>query len=515
MKDIRMEPWVCETLQLPSIRNEEKDTIHHLWNMLHKIPCLAEGVRFNPFQTDFFAYIDFHSPTFFRDKRTVRFLKEHFGKGTHLFCTSKEIQIPGCWSKYIEGDIRNQIHWRFCGAFVFGPSRAILEFEEIYKQHFHSFFKEILTWEVNYWAWLETHTHWKPQWYQADHNDTLVRVPNVFGFHIFGSPDKINRYSYPDLSPYRPMSASITNYQGHKILNTRYVNYWIFDNGAYWYPEDEHKIRTKNICSVLDSSLHPVCYIETENPSLPKRTGVFSEGVEDIRLFVSKETGELMFIGSTLEYSYMDKIRMMVGKYAIEWPEDEVELVLESDTSVSSHSSPLSVSLTNCKLLVPPSDTWCEKNWAHIPFGERDGFIYKWHPMLEIGVLDSSSDSDSRSPPLAKLTIVHTSLTNTEIFRTMKGSTSFVSWNAQWIGLVHFSEDVTPREYYHRLVVLDDMYKVAKISESFCFFKRGVEFCMGMDILGQTFVFWISQKDREPAMIEIAENWFEGKWICF
>jgi len=65
MKDIRMEPWVCETLQLPSIRNEEKDTIHHLWNMLHKIPCLAEGFRFNPFQTDFFAYIDFHSPTFF------------------------------------------------------------------------------------------------------------------------------------------------------------------------------------------------------------------------------------------------------------------------------------------------------------------------------------------------------------------------------------------------------------------------------------------------------------------
>ena len=115
------------------------------------------------------------------------------------------------------------------------------------------------------------------------------------------------------------------------------MNYWIYDNGGYWYPEDEQKIRTKNVCSLMKygsehhDTYYPVCYKEVNDkfePPIMKQANVFSEGVEDIRLFVSQQTGKLMFIGSTLGYSYADKIRMIVGEYDIHTQEtDRVDVL--------------------------------------------------------------------------------------------------------------------------------------------------------------------------------------------
>lgn len=47
-------------------------------------------------------------------------------------------------------------------------------------QHLRQFFSHtgnILSWEVNYWAFLEKNHGLEVEWFAADHNDSMVNVP--------------------------------------------------------------------------------------------------------------------------------------------------------------------------------------------------------------------------------------------------------------------------------------------------------------------------------------------------
>ena len=109
LADIRTEEWACkidlDKCVLPENRNKEKDTMEHIWNTLHKYPCLAKCARENPFQTTHYAYMDFDAFHLFHDPRTMGYLKEHFGQtnpqtNKQLFMENpRDLYIPGCWGK--------------------------------------------------------------------------------------------------------------------------------------------------------------------------------------------------------------------------------------------------------------------------------------------------------------------------------------------------------------------------------------------------------------------------------
>ena len=488
--------------KLPSVRNEEKDTLEHLWNMHLKIYCMYQAVILSEFNTEFFAYIDFDIIHMFKTPaETMTFIRENYSQ-PHLFVSRpNEMYFPGCWNKREFKEFTNIINWRFCGSFFFGGSDAILQFYHYHTLYFPDFMASMdntMTWEVNFWAYLEWKVEeWKPVWYAANHDDSIVKIPGMFGYKILLDQQEETKttmtvYDYPDMSPFRPMSAAYVEYLGKSYLNTRYVNYWIYGNGGYYYPEDEGVIRTLNVCSELSSDLglpldyHPMTETvsteeqdeETTNCSSNRPNTFFSEGIEDIRLYVSEETGELCFIGSTLSYSHVkDKIRTIRGVY-----------------DVATHTC------RDFQPLDPPTETWCEKNWAPIPLaGGGDGFIYKWFP-LEIGKVCSGG----------KLEIVVRKEMDSR-FRHMKGSTAFTSFGDEddkrklLIGVVHFSEEMHPRQYYHRVVVLDaETYDVVKCSDIFCFQKASVEFCIGCRVIGcgERMGFWISRMDRDPMYLE-------------
>jgi hypothetical protein len=178
------------------------------------------------------------------------------------------------------------------------------------------------------------------------------------------------------------------------------------------------------------------------------------------------------------------------------------------------------------KIVQPPTDTWAEKNWIPIVRKNKilmgDGtmidqeeelFIYKWSP-LEIGRIENGI-----------LVIVHSYPMSMPLFSKIRGSTIFHVVDEGLIGIVHYSEEHSPRHYYHMLVLLDkDSFMLKRYSEPFCFQKLGVEFCIGMMIgdvanaesSGMTvredsYVFWISRHDRDPAMVTISKD--EIKWI--
>ena len=506
---VKTQSWYKSNVKLPSIRHEEKDTLDYIWHTHMKVVCLQDAIENNNGSYLYWAYLDFHVPSeLFRKPYTLQEIQNTF-MNSHIFIQHEtRLYIPGCWSKVDTAcravDFANQVHWRFCGSFLFGSKKAIQMIYDLYETHFVSFLEShehILTWEVNFWAWLENEVEsWKPFWYAANHNDSLVCIPDIFAYNILkeiGASTKL--YEYPNFSPFHPMSASYIEYKGMPIINTRFVNYWIYEKGSYYYPEDEGVIRTLNIYSPISSENEPLQYVPmSDDIEVVPRPGSFSEGIEDIRLYVSSETGELCFIGSTLGYSHTDKIRMVRGIYDIE-----------------KHTC------RNYEHIDSPCNAWCEKNWAPIPLPDgRDGFIYKWYP-LEIGIIDKvspiceksdnngiSSSSSSSSKKIGRLSIVVQKQMD-EWFKPIKGSTNFVPYGENGlIGLVHFSYETTPRQYYHQLIVLHrETFEWMNCSTVFCFVKPSIEFCIGFRILDyeheKKVGFWISRMDRDPMYMEI------------
>jgi hypothetical protein len=478
-----------KALTLPFERNEGKDTMEHLWKMHLKIHCVYLTLKHNNSKkTPYYAYIDFDAPKMFRNPTdTIDSIAKNFGQ-SEVFVPGvgkPKMFLPGCWGPIPKAgmDLANKIHWRFCGSFFFGGYDAILEFYQYHVLYFSDFLASqnyTMTWEVNFWAYLEwKQDDWKPVWYSANHDDSVIKIPGLFGYKILSNTTTVTTsvYDYPDMSPYRPMSAAYVDYGGKSYINTRYVNYWIYGNGGYYYPEDEGVIRTMNICSELKEEIPSGYDVMREDVGgLTGKTG-FSKGIEDVRLYVSRETGKLCFIGSTLQYSYCDKIRLIKGTYDTE-----------------THT------MGDMQVIQPPQETWCEKNWSPIPLADgTDGFIYKWYPVCEIGRVVYVDQT------LGKLEIC-VRKTMDERFRGMKGSSPFVPYlSGGLIGVVHFSEEKTPRQYFHRVVVLDrETYDVVKCSVVFCFRKPSVEFCIGFKWFDEKFGFWISQMDREPLYLEIS-----------
>ena len=178
-------------------------------------------------------------------------------------------------------------------------------------------------------------------------------------------------------------------------------------------------------------------------------------------------------------------------------------------------------SITNGTIIHPPHDTWCEKNWIPIvrknvdmdnngfeeEEEEEELFIYKWYP-LEIGKIEYDESGEH-----ASLKIIQTHSVPSLVFSKIRGSTVFQETADGYLGVVHFSEEHSPRHYYHMMVVLDkETLQIVKYSETFYFEKMGIEFCIGFKLLDDlNILFWISRHDRDP--LTIWTNYNEIKWL--
>lgn len=166
------------SLGYPSIRSNEKDTREYMALMHCKIEFMNDAILHNPWNTNTFAWIDFSIGYIYRNRedslnRLVQISKKS--------CPEHMLAIPGCWEKIKEESvILQKVHWRFCGGFFIGHTKMLTQFHTLYQTYLPIFLHNYKTtvWEVNFWAWLELHSSWKPLWYLADHNDSIIRVPS-------------------------------------------------------------------------------------------------------------------------------------------------------------------------------------------------------------------------------------------------------------------------------------------------------------------------------------------------
>jgi hypothetical protein len=490
----------CEKFKnnLPEIKNLLKDTFEYMVINHCKIEFVADVVEKNPYNSTHFSWIDFNIAYIFKDlNESLNYLK-------YISCLTfkdKIFLIPGCYKEKLTKDYPIQEHpyWRFCGGFFLADKFSIKELNEIYYDSLSEFLKEkeCLVWEINLWAWIEIHKNWTPKWYDSDHNDSILHIPSENYIECLNNKLKKVYYNYPNINEneiqYLNSSASYIYFQGKHILNTRFVNYSYTDEGLYSIRDKYNILHTKNVYSILnEDTFIPNEYKEMMDSSIElNSTNCYSHGLEDIRLF--EYNGKICFISTNVNYSTNGKNRMLIGEYNIE-----------------------KLSYDNCKVLEPPTDTYCEKNWIPIIKTIANGgdhnennnddnnkkreelyFIYSWSPM-QIGKIGEDGKT---------LEIVQQYEISKPIFKKVRGSSVFIDDGDTLLGIVHFSEEMKPRHYFHMFVRLEkDTFKPISYSKPFCFQHYGVEFCLGFTMKKDEYIFWISKKDNDTVMVSINKN---------
>jgi hypothetical protein len=156
-------------------------------------------------------------------------------------------------------------------------------------------------------------------------------------------------------------------------------------------------------------------------------------------------------------------------------------------------------------LIEPPTNTFCEKNWIpiiktiHDHGIQEELFIYRWQP-FEIGKIVEKENGERQ----LDIVITYDTTKIAPFFYKIRGSAPLVEYNGHLVGVIHFSEEKKPRNYYHMMIMLDkDTYMPLKYSRPFYFKNVGIEFCIGFSINENKYWFWISQFDRDPMLVSI------------
>jgi len=346
---------VCDNLDLllPSERNPRKDTAKYMYVMNSKTELVTDAIHRNVWNSTHFAWIDFNiSHVFYQKAATLQYLRE---LDLCEFPTSCML-IPGLWTdKYDNeniGHVTESVNWRFCGGFFIGDKASLLRFGELCTRYFPEFVRTTghLVWEVNFWAWLEVNSDWDPQWYSAQHTDTIVTNIPTAAIAMVLKPhcSAIIHYDYPCIPSFYPSSASYLKFRGEHLLNTRYVSYRYDEDGNYIYHKNGSRwIENKNVFSRLveeNGVLMPVDYQEMkedESIGLPSYD-MYSHGLEDIRLY--EHNGRVRFIATSVGYHTTGGNRMVIGNY---------------DYTTLTYS--------DAKVIESPTGSYCEKNWVPVP----------------------------------------------------------------------------------------------------------------------------------------------------
>jgi len=165
--------------KLPPNRTILHDTKNFMILMNAKIEFVTKAITLNHFNNSHFSWIDF---SIFHVLKDLQSSCNYLQLIHYSLLKEKCLIFPGCWSSgTLSESLFEKINWRFCGGFFIGDKDSLLHMNDIYR----TFFKEIvdqhgLSWEVNIWHYLELHHSLSIQWYKADHNDSIIRIPQFF-----------------------------------------------------------------------------------------------------------------------------------------------------------------------------------------------------------------------------------------------------------------------------------------------------------------------------------------------
>ena len=515
---------------LPPERNIEKDNFLHIFFQHYKYEIIAEYINTYKFASDdTIAYIDFRLYGDSPEKMVahLQFLsKQNYFTSPATQNKQPKIYFP-CenenWQMVQDDEDHETInetlfkrpYWRFISGCFICNIRAYRCFYETYSSVFNESLSlyGTMTWDFNLMPLVEFNLTslyldgiytTKIERYTTENNNYLQFPSHIYVAQIPHITEEPLFFPY-EIPGFYPSSCSQIVYNYKRYLNVRFVNYkidentgkYIFSGGGGGDDGDGNKIITKNYLCELISHQEP--FQQGFNPRvkalrLVKDTHAkgsqfdnnISAGLEDIRLW-EDDRNKIKYIASIREHD--NKTSICVGDYDI-------------DTA----------KIMNINILQSPTDSFCEKNW--IPFGITQKkfklYIYKWNPM------------QMYNEETQKLCKEHPECTTPKqylpFFDKIRGSTIFkfieerdchgISCDS-YVGVVHYSDETTPRQYYHILVKINAASNsIKQFSNPFYFGETpGIEFCISFELRNQqNYIFWVSRFDREPTMFYVSDK---------
>lgn len=472
-------------VKVPETGNPEKDTPEYIAWTYDKSQLYKHAVLNDANKSTHYLCLDYDAATWLGPDAIgyLKWMSRHSPDSREpILC------IPGGWDKYTDETARtvaSKICWRFCNGCIFADRKSLKEWCDVYKALIEGFRQVycggILPWDVNYVAWLEyKELGPKITWYRASHDVSMLEnIPHsAFITPITPTEKTLCDYSTcPSWPNHYPGSISVAKIGEDWWMMTRYINYWMYPNGYYFFYESDQKIRTRNLLSRLcPQTWKPIpnesWFMDNEvigvnGLPLVQYDNKMSFGIEDVRIF-SGENGEMCYVGATLGYCHEGNARIISGV---------VDLLNKRFVNAHIHTS----------------NEWCEKNW--IPFPESQWFIYKW--TREGIVLRSGLNAETKTVPLSP--------EYSGIIHRFRGSSILMPYRDGYKCVVHWSKEGTPRIYYHAIVEFTKDLNIINISPGFMFEGPGIEFCIGYVPSENEDRFWVSRFDRDPFMIVIKQ----------
>jgi len=268
------------------------------------------------------------------------------------------------------------------------------------------------------------------------------------------------------------------------LMNVRYVNYYITENGSYI--NCEKNIITANQFLELDKDFK-IINVKCFDIDFDGRQYI---GTEDVKIFNDISSNDILFIGTGLHKNYF--LGIMNGKYNV-----------------------------NSNKLIPTEITQnfnqsqCEKNWIYLDYNNSTHIIYKWYP-LQICKLNEDTNTINVIKNIDMPIIFSHSRGSSCGFKHKKqminnnGNIS-ISYEENEIWFVlHVVSYESPRHYYHMIAVFDENMQLLRYSAPFKFEGEPIEYCLSVVVEDDQVLLNYSTWDRTTKIGVYDKNYIES-----
>ena len=276
---------------------------------------------------------------------------------------------------------------------------------------------------------------------------------------------------------------------GDILVNLRHVNYTLYHSEnkqqfnsrfgplSYLHPEKDQRLVTENYLCLLNDDLETTRFTRVEMQTLHEPIWEFV-GLEDAR--VVQWNGEYFLIGVRRDTTTNGVGRM---EYT------QIDLNKTDWTAREIHRR---------RIAAPePDNSYCEKNW--MPVVDKPYTFVKWTMPTELVYAHPRGD-----------TTVQTALRHTpKPSADQRGGSQIIKWGSMYICVTHevslFKNYLQQKDaiYRHRIVIWDDQFNFAGMTQPFSFLAARVEFAVGAAKQGEDLLISFGFQDNAAFVLRV------------
>lgn len=295
---------------------------------------------------------------------------------------------------------------------------------------------------------------------------------------------------HSDLNGPALTNPSIYNDNGRILVNLRNINYTLYHSEkkifehhwgplVYIHPENDIRLRTKNIMCELDENFNIKWYHHIDTSKFPDKELWDFVGLEDARIV--RWDDKLYICGVRRDLDTVGTGRMELS---------EIEITENGVKEVSQHRIP-----------IPSGESYCEKNW--MPIVDMPFHFVKWTNGTEVVKYDIHSKKTEQS---------YLSHWKDLGCIDLRGGSQLIKYKDYRIALNHetfLTKSAAGRKdgiYRHRFVVWDENFNIVKVSKRFSFMNAEIEFAVGMCEYGDDYLITFGFQDNAAYLLKVSRD---------